>query len=113
MPTAIREAEAAEIDAFLAEDKSLEAVPIWRGSSWPGELTAVWNIRDSLGIGRATLRFRCPSSRLAEYFADISRQSALADRSGRVRRMEAQSTKRGIAGLAVRGTRVAQSHLAR
>jgi hypothetical protein len=70
MPTAIREAEAAEIDAFLAEDKSLEAVPIWRGSSWPGELTAVWNIRDSLGIGRATLRFRCP--RAARAWPSIS-----------------------------------------
>jgi hypothetical protein len=40
--------------------RCLEGVPIWRESSWPGEMDAVWNIQDSLSIIRATLRFRCP-----------------------------------------------------
>jgi hypothetical protein len=33
MPTAVTEAEAAEIEAFLAEEKRLDGVPIWRESS--------------------------------------------------------------------------------
>ena len=65
MPTAIREAEAAEIEAFLAENKTLEAVPIWRGSSWPGELTAVWNV----GIASELDGLRCAFGVLDPMFA--------------------------------------------
>jgi hypothetical protein len=60
MPSEIRLAEVAEVDAFLADEKTLEGVPVWRESPRPRELSAVWNIQDSLGIGRASLRFRCP-----------------------------------------------------
>jgi hypothetical protein len=60
MAGAIRDTEAAEIDAFLAEEKRLEGVPLWHDSAFPGEKDAVWNIHDSLDIVRATLRFRCP-----------------------------------------------------
>ena len=70
MPSALSPAEAAEIDAFLAEEKRLDGIPIWRESSWPGEMDAVWNIQDSLGITRATLRFRCP--RAARAWPSIS-----------------------------------------
>lgn len=70
MPTAISDAEAAEIDEFLAEDKRLDGIPIWRASPRPRELSAVWNIQDSLGIFRAKLRFRCP--RAARAWPSIS-----------------------------------------
>ena len=60
MAGAIRDTEAAEVDAFLAEEKRLDGVPLWHDSSYPGEKSAVWNIHDSLDIMRATLRFRCP-----------------------------------------------------
>jgi hypothetical protein len=70
MPTAISEAEAAEIQAFLAEEKRLDGIPTWRESSWPGEMDAVWTIQDSLDITRATLRFRCP--RAARAWPSIS-----------------------------------------
>jgi hypothetical protein len=70
MPAALREAEAAEIEAFLVEDKTLDGIPIWHASPRPGELSAVWNVKDSLGIGRATLRFRCP--RAARAWPSIS-----------------------------------------
>lgn len=53
----------AEIDAFIAEQKSLQdlegASPEWQ-DGYPGELSATWNIVDSVGIVRAQLRFRCP-----------------------------------------------------
>ena len=70
MPTAISDAEAAEIVEFLAEDKRLDGIPIWRASPRPRELSAVWNIQDSLGIFRAKLRFRCP--RAARAWPSIS-----------------------------------------
>jgi hypothetical protein len=44
MAGAIRDTEAAEIDAFLAEEKRLAGVPLWQESAYPGEKNAVWNI---------------------------------------------------------------------
>ena len=70
MAGAIGENEAAEIDAFLVEEKRLDGVPVWRDSVWPGEKDAVWHIIDSLDIVRATLRFRCP--RLARAWPSVS-----------------------------------------
>ena len=47
-----------QVDDFLASEKALEdAMPIWQSSSRPGELHAIWNISDPLGV-RAHLRFR-------------------------------------------------------
>jgi hypothetical protein len=54
--------EIAEVEAFLAEAKSLEAPePPWIKSSRRDELQATWGIVDSAGVSRAELRFRCPS----------------------------------------------------
>ena len=53
-----------EIDAFMAEQKRLQGpLPIWQEGTRKGELSASWNIEDSLGIIRAELRFRCPTQR--------------------------------------------------
>jgi hypothetical protein len=50
-----------EIDAYLAEQKTLQGPPPqWQDGTRPGELSATWNIEDSVGIVRAQLRFRCP-----------------------------------------------------
>jgi hypothetical protein len=47
-----------QVDDFLAGDKSLEAaIPLWQKSARPGELEAIWNILDPLGV-RSHLRFR-------------------------------------------------------
>lgn len=63
MPAALREVDAEEIDRFLAEEKHLDGTePMWQEASRPGELSAVWNVRDSLGISRAHLRFRHPKA---------------------------------------------------
>jgi hypothetical protein len=52
----------AEVDAFLQEPKTLQGTPPdWERGDYPGELSATWNIADSVGIVRAQLRFRCPS----------------------------------------------------
>jgi hypothetical protein len=49
-----------EIDAFYAEAKRLQGpAPLWTENS-RGELSASWNIEDSIGIVRAHFRFRCP-----------------------------------------------------
>lgn len=54
-----RKALVAEVDSFLADPKCLQGGhPEWRESSRKGELEAVWNIEDSLGISNAHLRFR-------------------------------------------------------
>lgn len=50
-----------QVDEFLAGDKWLEAPPTWQQSSRAGELEAIWNIGDSLGV-RAHLRFRVSQS---------------------------------------------------
>jgi hypothetical protein len=54
----------AEIDAFLAEAKTLqklsEGIPRWEDGARKGELSATWSIVDSVGLIRAQLRFRCP-----------------------------------------------------
>jgi len=60
MSKAVLEAEAEAVDAFLLDDKRLDGIPNWHPSPRPGELSATWNIQDSLGIVRAALRFRCP-----------------------------------------------------
>jgi hypothetical protein len=63
MPAVLREADAIEIDDFLAEEKHLVGTePLWQDSSRESELSAVWNIQDSLGITKAHLRFRCPKA---------------------------------------------------
>jgi hypothetical protein len=60
-----------EIDAFLQESKSLQGPPPeWEKGAFPGELSATWNIADSVGIVRAQLRFRCPSA--GRHFPSIS-----------------------------------------
>ena len=52
----------AEIDAFLADQKTLmPEAPIWGPSVRPGELQAIWGVVESSGINRAELRFRCAS----------------------------------------------------
>jgi hypothetical protein len=57
----------AEIDAFLADPKTLDgAEPLWRSASRPDELQATWGIVESSGISRAELRFRCPTLNRAE-----------------------------------------------
>jgi hypothetical protein len=63
---ALSEGEAAEIDAFLREEKRLDGPhPIWHAASRPGEMSAVWDVQDSLDITRAALRFRCSLETLA------------------------------------------------
>jgi hypothetical protein len=50
----------AEVDAYLADAKTLQQVlPKWQPSARPLELTATWNVVDSTGIIRSQLRFRC------------------------------------------------------
>jgi hypothetical protein len=50
-----------EIDAFMAELKSLQGPPpTWQDAGRPGELSATWNVADAIGVVRAQLRFRCP-----------------------------------------------------
>src|SRR5438105_2754293 len=48
-----------EIDAFYAEAKRLQGPPPAWAENSRGELSASWNIEDSVGIVRAHLRFRC------------------------------------------------------
>jgi len=61
----------AEIDAFMAEQKTLAGPPPeWQDGTRPGELSATWNIADAVGIVRAQLRFRCP--RHSPQFPSIS-----------------------------------------
>jgi hypothetical protein len=63
---ALSEGEAAEIDAFLREEKRLDGPhPIWHEASRPGEMSAVWDVQDSLDITRAALRLRCSLETLA------------------------------------------------
>lgn len=63
----------AEIDAFIAENKTLEdlegSTPEWEDGH-AGELSGTWNVVDSVGLIRAQLRFRCPKSR--PQFSSIS-----------------------------------------
>jgi hypothetical protein len=58
-----REAEIAEVDAFLAGAKQLQALeggfPVWGTSHWDRKLGAVWNIENSSGAVAAQLRFHC------------------------------------------------------
>jgi hypothetical protein len=52
------EFDVSQVDDFLGSEKVLEdAMPPWQASSRPGELQAIWNIEDTLGV-RAHLRFR-------------------------------------------------------
>jgi hypothetical protein len=61
-----RDAEIAEIDAFLAREKTLVGpLPIWNQGSRRGEVEAVWPVADADGISIANLRFRCSKSHLA------------------------------------------------
>ena len=54
--------EISEVEAFLAEAKTLDGgEPLWVKSSRPDELQATWGISDSAGVSRGELRFRCPS----------------------------------------------------
>jgi hypothetical protein len=48
-----------EIDAFYSEAKRLQGPPPHWAENSRGELSASWNIEDSVGIVRAHLRFRC------------------------------------------------------
>jgi hypothetical protein len=56
--------DTAEIDAFLAEPKTLQGpLPQWSEGSRKGESSASWNLEGSIGIVRAELRFRCATQR--------------------------------------------------
>lgn len=59
-----------EIDAFLAEVKRLQGPPPEWVEGSRGELSASWNIEDSVGIVRSHLRFRC--SRQYRQFPSLS-----------------------------------------
>jgi len=55
----ITEADVADVDRFLAEQKVLSIpVPSWTPSNRPNELQAIWPIEDDIGIRRGELRFR-------------------------------------------------------
>jgi hypothetical protein len=55
----------AEVDAFMADQKSLYGpLPTWQEGTRAGELSASWPILDSIGIARAELRFRSARQRL-------------------------------------------------
>lgn len=50
--------ELAEVDRFLSERKYLsDGLPIWQEISRRGQIEAIWNIVDELGISQAHLRF--------------------------------------------------------
>lgn len=54
MAESVREAEVAEVDAFLAGAKSLRGgVPLWEPTGWKSELGALWVVEDEHGIARA------------------------------------------------------------
>lgn len=56
--TVAHEFDVSQVDDFLAGEKVLvDEIPLWLASSRPGELHAIWNIEDALGV-RAHLRFR-------------------------------------------------------
>lgn len=58
--TAERDRLLAEIDAFLAETKTLHGdLPQWGPSSRPRDLQAAWPLADSAGVIRAEIRCRC------------------------------------------------------
>jgi hypothetical protein len=58
-PSPIANMDIDEIDAFYSEAKRLQGpAPHWAENS-RSELSASWNIEDSIGIVRAHLRFRC------------------------------------------------------
>lgn len=60
MANVARDAEIAEIDAFLAETKRLRGgPPPWHPSGWNTEFQAVWNVEDVNGVVRAQLRLIC------------------------------------------------------
>lgn len=61
----------AEVDAFIEEEKTLQGPPPeWQEGTRKGELSATWNIADSIGIVRAQLRFRC--ARQQRQFPSVS-----------------------------------------
>jgi len=53
------DSEVEEVDAFLAEPKTLvDEQPTWTKSARPGEMQATWGILESGSVSRAELRFR-------------------------------------------------------
>jgi hypothetical protein len=63
MANPVRDAEVAEVDGFLKEQKRLQAgvVPIWLPAQRGYDAT--WTVEDQFGTARAQLRFTCRRSR--------------------------------------------------
>lgn len=60
MSETAREAQIAEVDAFLAEAKRVQGgLPKWGPSGWRTDLVALWIVEDEHRIARAQLRFTC------------------------------------------------------
>lgn len=60
MPGPPSQSELDDVEAFLAEPKSLNGPqPTWVKSTYTGELQATWGILNDLGIRAGALRFTC------------------------------------------------------
>ncbi|WP_425062010.1 hypothetical protein [Pyruvatibacter mobilis] len=75
MSTEARQMAVNEVDEFLAHEKRLiGSPPEWRKSTRGGELEALWNIADELGVSSAHLRFRfVPTRRIYPSISVIHR----------------------------------------
>lgn len=64
MTTLSRLSEVTTVDAFLADAKSLDGPPpVWIDGNWGGFYSAIWNIKDSLGLAVGSLQFRAEKAK--------------------------------------------------